>query len=282
MILAKPLNLALALMCAGLLAGCDRGKQTPTQALVRVNDSEITVHQVENALRVAKARNPTPETRKRLLEQMVDREVAVQEAMRLKLDQRPEVMLRLEELKRDVLASTWGEMITAQVNSPGEDELLRYHDAHPELFSGRRIYRLQELTWPLIDSRVAEIWRRDKDRPGNAVVAALNAAQIPAREQASQRAAENLPIEVAAKLRLSTGMDYVLFETPNALLAFRAISFQPAPIGYEAARPRIQTYLSNNRGKEAVAAAVGALRKSARIDYLGAGGAAPAAHPLPR
>ncbi len=259
----------MLLFGAAVLGGCGKSRDPDSQTLVRVNGTEITVHQVENALRVAKAQNPTPDTRKRLLEQMIDRELAVQEATRLKLEQRPEVMLRLDELKRDVLASTWGETVSGPVQAPSEDDLLRYHADHPELFAGRRVYQLQELTWPMADSRVAEIWQRDKGRPGNDVVAALRAAGAPGREQAAQRATENLPMEVAAKLLKVTGSEYVLFETPQALLAYRAVSFQPAPVSYETARPRILTYLTNARGKEAVAAAVAGLRKTAKIEYVG-------------
>ena len=266
-----PLTLALA--CATFLNGCDKDKHASSQVLVRVNESEITVHQVESALRAAKVSNPTQEARDRLLEQMIDRELAVQEALRLELDQRPEMVLRVEELKRDALASTWGESISAQVKPPAEDDLQRYYQQHPELFSGRRVYRLQELTWPKQDGRVAEIWQQDKNRPGNDVVAALRSARLPMREQATQRATENLPMAVAAKLYHATGNDHVLFETPIALIAYRAVSFESAPITYETARPRIQKYLENTQSKEAVAATLAQLRKSARIDYLGAGAA---------
>ncbi len=279
MTLAKPLCLALVLACAGQLTGCDKSKKASSQSLVRVNDTEITVHQVENALRVAKAQNPTPDTRKRLLEQMIDRELALQEATRLKLDQRPEVVLRIDELKRDVLASTWGDTISGQVQPASEDDLLRYHAAHPELFAGRRVYQLQELTWPMADGRVADIWRRDRNRPGNEVVASLRAANAPMREQSVQRAAENLPMDVAAKLFKASGPDYVLFETPQALLAYRALSYQAAPVGYEAARPRILTYLTNTRGKEAIATAVANLRKAAKIEYVDTGTASQPAKP---
>ena len=263
----KHLARFLLLISAASLAACGKSSAPDAQTLVRVNGTEITVHQVENALRVAKAQNPTPETRRQLLEQMIDRELAMQQAMELKIDQRPEVMLRLEELKRDVLASSWGETVSSQIQAPAEDDLLRYHNSHPELFAERRVYQLQELSWPLVDSRVAEIWQRAKTRPGNDVVAALRVANSPVREQIAQRAAENLPMEVAAKLHRSPGSDYVLFETPRALLAYRVQASQSAPISYEAARPRIQNFLANARGKEAIAAAIAQLRKSARIEY---------------
>lgn len=262
-----PLRPPALLFFALALAGCGQSKDPGVQTLARVNGTEITVHQVENALRVAKAQSPTPETRKQLLEQMIDRELATQQARQLKIDQRPEVMLRLDELERDVLASTWGESITSRIQAPSEDDLLSYHKSHPELFAERRIYQLQELSWPSIDSRVADIWQRDKSRPGNDVVVALRAANAPVREQTSQRASENLPMEVAAKLHKHPGQDYVLFETPRALLAYRVLASQPAPISYETARPRILTFLTNARGKDAVAAAIAQLRKSATIEY---------------
>lgn len=262
------------LFLALALVGCDQSEAPGAQTLATVNGTEITVHQVENALRVAKAQNPTPETRKQLLEQMIDRELATQQARQMKIDRRPEVMLRLDELERDVLASTWGESITSQIQAPSEDELLSYHKAHPELFAERRIYQLQELSWPIIDSRVADIWQRDKARPSNDVVAALRAANAAMREQTTQRAAENLPMEVVAKLHKHPGPDYVLFETPRALLAYRVLAAQSAPISYEAARPRILTFLTNARGKDAVTAAVAQLRKSATIEYAQAAQAA--------
>lgn len=270
---------ALAVAAAlglALLAGCGKTEAPASQALGRVNGSEITVHQLENALRLERLPVDTPTSRQRVLERMIDRELAVQRALELKLDQRPEVMLRLDEMRRDVLANVWSETVSAGAPAAGEDAVLAYHRDHPELFAQRRIYELREWVWPADAPQVVAVRSRFKNQTGanlntDAIVAALTAAGAPVTQQSTQRAAEQIPVQALTRLHKAAPGEMVLFETPKALLGFQVASSRPAPVSYDIARPRIKEYLALTRGKAAVEAAVAELRAKARIEYLGPG-----------
>ena len=98
---------ALLVSLLALLAGClpqEHGSQ-PTQVMARVGNSEISVLQFNHALSRLGIAQPSSAVRLEVAQKLVDRELAVQQALAGKLDRQPEVMLQLEEARRDVLAS---------------------------------------------------------------------------------------------------------------------------------------------------------------------------------
>ena len=116
----------LVMSGAVLLAACqpdiDEG-----QVLARVNGNEISVHQFNFALSQA----PQPRSqadRSALLDKLIDRQLVVQRALENRLDRRPDVMMRLEEARRDILAAAQATEIVlqAQLGLPSDVGLQRF------------------------------------------------------------------------------------------------------------------------------------------------------------
>ena len=139
------------------IAGCgnkDAEKPKPaTQIAAKVNSGEISVHQLNYVLTRtpgagAVSAEMAPKIRREVLDRLVDQELAVEKAIEKKLDRSPEVLLALENARREILARAYVEQITAGAPKPTIEEAKKYYAENPPLFAERRIYNIQEIVLP--------------------------------------------------------------------------------------------------------------------------------------
>ena len=144
------LFLSLALGLAG--CGSKETEKPASQVAAKVNSGEISVHQLNYILSRTGANTGTPEAapkiRREVLDRLVDQELAVEQAVEKKLDRSPEVLMAIENSRREILARAYIEQITAATPKPTADEAKTYYAEHPQLFAERRIYNIQEIVLP--------------------------------------------------------------------------------------------------------------------------------------
>jgi EpsD family peptidyl-prolyl cis-trans isomerase len=275
---AMPVSMSvrrLGVSCSllALLAACSPHVAPVSQVAIRVNGDEVSVHQVELVLQARTAALPagaasaaTPS----LLTSLVDQELAAQAARQHGLDRDPQTIQRLEAARRQVLAQAFQERVGARAIEPSSTEIDRYYDAHPELFSRRQLYQLQETTVRVKPARFDELKQ------------AVEAAASPASVQehllkqglrASARqlsvSAEDLPLNVVSRLaQMKDGESLVLPRDGGARVLTR-IGAQAAPLDPEVARRLIAQFLINERQRELVGESMKSLRHDAKVEYLG-------------
>lgn len=269
-----PIGRGLALAAAGLLVltacGPLSGGDMPTQVVARVGGSEISMLQFNHALKSAGVPKPGEAVRKEVASKLVDRELAVQKALEKKLDRQPEVLLQLEEARRDVLARAYAEQIAAAAERPGENEAARFFARHPELFAERKIYRLREAALPGDLKELPEVRSRlAQKQPLEQVLGWLREQKVAFNEQVVVRAAEQLPIESLPMLNAASEGQTVLFVSPRGVIAYKVLAAQPARVSWEAARPIVRDYLAKQSGKHAVEAEMQHLRGATQIAWQG-------------
>ena len=241
-----------------------------TQVIARVDDAEISMWQYNHALQRAGVTLPSPAVKKELAAKLVDRELALQAALAAKIDRQPEVMLQLDEARRDVLARAWAEQTARDASRPDDNTAARYFKEHPELFSERRIYRLREAALPADLKQLDEVKSRLlAGMSMDQVTTWLRSQQVSFNEQRVIRAAEQLPIEALPRLQAASEGQAVFFETPRGVLLYQVLGVESAPVSWENARPIILDYLRRQAGKHVVQSESDRLRKAARISYLG-------------
>ena len=252
------------------LAGCNKASVEPSQVIARVNADEISVHQLNFALGQASKATISNSERDALVEKMIDRQLLQQQTLQQKLDRRPEVMVRLEEARLDILAAAYAEEVSGKLAAPDEGMAAKYFAEHPALFAGRKVYRLREISIPEDSpenvSSIAEAEARFNRKAALADVIAWLQRQ-PGRffEQLTMRPAEDLPIEVADGLaRLQRGDTFVL-RLPRSLVIYEIQSFEAAPLTWKTAAPSIKIYLKNRQAAVSVREELDRLRSSAKI-----------------
>lgn len=258
-----------------LLAGCGAGGNKATsQVAVKVNDGEITAHQVELLSQrelVSRPADAASAVTRKVLDNLVEQELAAQAARKANLDNTPQVVQLMEIAKREVLARAWQDQATAQVTGPSSDEVDRYYDDHPALFAQRKIYSLTETVVEVDDaSKVAALKVRIEASDG---MARLNEAIVVDGVRSTSRnlraSAEELPLAMLDKVASLREGQSLAVPREGGLRVLTVAGAQAAKVDRLVAKPMIESYLINERKVALIREQMTALRKSATIDYKG-------------
>lgn len=288
----KPLW-AIAFLALTLTAcGNKEDKKVATQVAVKVGSEEISVHQINQVLSRTNAANTTPQAvqtlRREVLEKLIDQQLAVSQAEESKLNRSPEVVALIEVARREVLARAYIQQVTGALPKPTAEENKKYFADHPALFAERRVFNLQEVQLPAsAGAAVAEQVRAllAAGKPMEEVATLLKSRDIKFGGGAATRAAEQIPLELLTKVHALKDGQSVVIENPQGFNVIRVAGSQSAPVPEASALPRIEQFLANQRGAEAVSQSIKQLRAKTTITYMGdfAQGAGPvgAAAPAP-
>lgn len=263
---------ALALVLLVTACGGDDKKKPASQVAAKVNKEEISVHQINAVLSRAGNLSPdqTAKASREVLEKLIDQELLVQKAIDKKLDRDPNIMQAVEAGRRQILSQAYLEQLTSSAGKPAAEEVKAYFDAHPELFSERRVYRFQETAvavgqdqLPAVQEQVA------KSKSMIDLFAWLKSSNIKFASNAATKAAEQLPMELLPRLHQMKDGQVSLFPTPSGLLIVQLVASQIAPLDLAAATPLIEQFITNKRRSEMAAKEVSQIRAAAKIEYQG-------------
>jgi EpsD family peptidyl-prolyl cis-trans isomerase len=269
--------LALATLAVAGLSACgkkDEASGAATQVAAKVDAEEISVHQINQVLSRTNTNGASPQDVQRLsrdvLEKLIDQQLLVAQATEAKLNRSPDVVAQIESAKREILARAYVQQVTSSLAKPTADEVKKYFAEHPALFAERRIFNVQEIIVPATPG-LLDVLRgfAAAGKPVEEVAAFLKGKDIKFNGGAASRPAEQVPLELLGKLQPLKDGQCIVLEAPRAFTYVRLAGSQSAPIGAEAAAPRIEQFLTNQRATEAVAASVKQLRTSAKISYQG-------------
>lgn len=272
------------LVALALLAGCGKGKATDeTQIAARVNKDEISVHQVQYALqrqpRLAAAQPQT--AARRVLDSLVEQELAAQAARSDGLETDPAVVQAMEAAKREVLARAFQDRIADKAVTASTNEVERYYDSRPALFNERRLYTLQEFAMDASDDDVPRIQAALKGaKSADEIGDALSKAGMRYRSRQLAQAAEDLSMGVLESVAKLTVGQSVVTQQPGSARVYMLLYAQAAPMNLNMAKGAIEAYLLGERKRELVANEMKALRDRAQIVYQGSfaqAGSAPSA-----
>ena len=267
-IIALTLGLALFAGC-GQRGGDD--KKAATQVAAKVNSTEITISQINSAL--ARTPNIPPEAAERakreILEKLIDAEIAKEEAVAKKLDRSPNVLQLLEAAKTEILARAYVEQVVAAQPKPTPDEVKKYFGDHPELFSQRRIFNIEEVTVQAQEGLAAKLREQAaKSRTLQEVAAWLKSQNIQFAANSGVRAAEQLPLAYLPQIQAMKDGEMRVFETGN-IQVLRVAASKAAPVTEAQASPRIMQFLFSQRSSEAVVKDMKLLKEKAKVEYVG-------------
>lgn len=258
-----------------VMAGCskhDEASKGGSQVVAKVNGSEITVHQLNFALsKLGKLdQSQVKAASEKVLQQMVDMELLKQKSVDEKLDRDPNVLQVLEASKQQVLAQAYMQKVASKQATPSADEIQKFYDTHPELFSERNVYVIQEFAVQDGTQHVSEI------------EAGINAAKTPEdiakwlqdnkyvfNVNASRKAAEQLPLELLKQLNALKAGDTLVVKSPQALVLLYLAKVDRQPVNFDNAKPVIQQFLVNSGQQTLIKNEVASLRKEAKVEFYG-------------
>jgi EpsD family peptidyl-prolyl cis-trans isomerase len=266
--------LAIALSVSVTGCGNKDDKKAATQVAAKVGSEEISVHQINQVLSRANTAGATPQAAqamsREVLEKLIDQQLAVDQATEDKLHRSPEVVAQIEAARRDILARAYMQKLAGALPKPSAEDIKKYFAEHPQLFSERRVFNIQEIVVPTAPGLADQL--RAYAAAGKPIVEVANwlkSKEIKFDGGSATRAAEQIPLERLAQIHALRDGQSVVMETPQAITLLRVASSQSSPLAEAAALPRIEQFLTNQRASEAVAANIKQLRAAAKITYMG-------------
>lgn len=287
-------KLYLPLLVVALMAGCGDKKDgtaeesKPTQVAAKVNGTELTVSQVNYALqRIPNLdKDQSKAASLQVIRNLVDQEVLAQKAQSEKLDRDPVVVQALDAARRQIMAEIYMTRKLGTPADPTDAEVSDYFNKHPELFTKRKIYRLQELAIKAPKEKQEAIRKQLADSKTLGDFAAwLKDEKYPVQASQGVKPAEQLPQAILPRLAEMPDGQAMVVNTPEGLLVILLADSQVQPVTLEQAKPAIARLLQNEERQKAAKAELDKVKAEAKIEYVGefadAGKEAPAADAAP-
>lgn len=117
---------------------CDKAQPLKGKELARVNDRVITLEEFEQEMeqlpQSAKLQMISEEGRKKFLHDLINQELLLQEAHKKGLDEKKEILAKLEILKKGLIINALGEELCAGKDEVSDDEVEAYYQENKKEF----------------------------------------------------------------------------------------------------------------------------------------------------
>ena len=263
----------VAVAAAVMLVGCGEKKdKAASQTAAKVNKDEVTVHQINFVLQQQRNLRPeqTDAASKQILERLIEQQLALQKADEQKIDRDPRVVQQMEVARREIVARAYLDKVGEAAPKPTADEIKKYYDEKPALFSERRVYSIQEISIEAKPEQVPEL--REKlaaAKNVNDFVEYLKASGLRFAGNQAVRAAEQLPFNTLDAMSKMKDGQAIVVPATNGMQVVVLAGSRSQPVTEEQARPAIEQFLLNERKRKLVEDDIKALRAAAKIEYVG-------------
>jgi EpsD family peptidyl-prolyl cis-trans isomerase len=272
---ANTVAVLAAVALAAALGACGGGSSKPaSQVAVKVNKDEVTVLQLNEQLARVPPGVPPEQleaAKRRILDNLVDEQLLVQQSIERKLDRDPEVLGALEAARLNILAQAYVQRVLAPQAKPTEEEIKQYYADNPDLFGERKVYRLQELTVEAASEQARGIAAAtEKAKSLKQVADYLQDKKLMFASGSGVRTAEQLPLGVLPRIaRLKAGGLLAFESSPNRVSVIEVLASERQPVDEKRAAPVIEQYLANRKREQLAAAEIKRLHDAAKIEYVG-------------
>lgn len=268
--LVGTIAMTFVVMC--LVTSCSNKKsdEKASQSIVRVNGDEITVLQLNNELQQANVQvAQQADAEKQITQKLVDRQMLVQEALKVKLDRNPRVMQAIENAKMQVLAQAYLENKVSSIAKPTKAEIENYRVKHAEIFADRKVYVLEELIFKIEAGYADELNAlSDSAKTLEDVTQWLDERLIKFDRTQATHASESLPQQLLAKFNKMVEGDIIFINANGRTAVGRLIDVTSAPITKEDAKPIIERILIGQKHQQTAESEIARLRRASKIEYI--------------
>lgn len=267
-------KLGLVALTALALTACDNNvdKKPSTQIVAKVNDVEITMHQVNRAVKGAQkvtAEN-VQSIRREALEKLIDQQIIVEKAKKENLDRTPDVIMAIEQAKKDILAKAYIQKLVLNSTKTKSQEIKDYFNENPALFSERRIFNFEDIGFTQDAAIMPELRAQiAQQKPMAEIATWLRDKGVKYSGGTYLRPAEQIPLSILPRMQYAKPGEILLVEMDNAVHLIHVIKYEASPIDLAAATPFIKSYFINTQGKQLITDKLKQFRKEAKVEYVG-------------
>jgi EpsD family peptidyl-prolyl cis-trans isomerase len=259
------------LACSALLlAACSGHKKGVTQSAARVDGTEITTTQINYRLQRERGLRPEQmdEAGRKVLEQLIDEQLVVDRAEKVKMDEQPDAVQAMAAARREVLSRAYVEQAAMTVPAPTEQQMHAYFDDNDALFANRRVYTLQEYLAKVPEDQIPALRALVEGGKSPADIEAwFKARSVPFKAQQSTHPAEQIPLNSLKMLAATADGHGLVASGGNQVHVTYVTSSVVAPVTYDKAKPAIAQFLSVGARRKVTEANLAALKTSGKIEY---------------
>ncbi|MDF1690452.1 MAG: EpsD family peptidyl-prolyl cis-trans isomerase [Cycloclasticus sp.] len=273
----KPRNIYLSLVMVAflLMVGCgtETNSTSKTQVAAKVNNEEITVHQLNQVLMSMGNRANHLDQDKvmtSVLDNLINQSILVQEAKKAKLDRDPVVMQAIEAAKRKVLTDAYLQRSATQPPTVSDNQISAYYSSNPELFADRKLFRYQQLTLSSEGNDQALLVEKVKQiETMSEYTDWLSEQGVDYKVILNAKTSESIPAALLKPLSVLKKGDVGFLKMTDGLLVIELIDIVEQPVSLEFASQAIENHLTTQLQKEQLQQKIAALRSQAIIKYMG-------------
>ena len=251
---------------------------TDSQVIARVNDQEITVHEMNAEFQQLETSSDAASSglMDEVVQRLIDRKLFARQARKQGLDRTPDTMLAMELAREQALAQAYVDQLGNQVDDATDEEVGASYNANPAVFANRRYYQVRQMVIHLesadADVSMAQL---DAEIAGVATVFDLidwlEAKRISYLLTYLDEPAEYFAPRILNVLAQMQPGQVTKIEVDKVAIVFALLGTRPAGLDLKTAAPKISATLRETRRAEFVESQLENLRRNAAIVYFGAG-----------
>lgn len=258
------------------LNGCseENKSHSSSQVAAKVNDDEITVHQVNQLMR--KVNTPVEEgvsqqeMANKILDKLIDQEILLQEAKKMNLDRDIEVLSLIEEAKRKILVDAYLNRMLQGEKSVSDEDIKRYFEANTKYFTNRKVFSYTQVLIPATADEQNALAEKVKEfNDVDAFTKFLDEQGKPYKMTFESKGSENLSAPLLEPMYAIKPGDIGFLKLSDGLLMIKLTQVNDQPVTYEEAQLAIKRFLAGQQQKQASEKMVEKLRENAKIEYVG-------------
>lgn len=270
-IMMKPM---LTICLVSILTACQSktADNANSQVVAKVNDDEITIHLLNSELkRVNASQSVTQDIQKKILGSLIDRQLLVQEAVKLNLDRTPEVVQLLDSAKAQIYAQAYLTSKLSTLTAPSQEEIQQFMAEHPAVFRDRKLFSTTDVIFSNDGSKVNYDALQTQVSNNEALKLWLNQHEIKFETAEEQLPTEALPpraLSVASNIKLG---DLLFMHDENRIVVREVTRVMAYPMPPEQAVAMASKALSTRKQQQWLLSEIQRLKKMAKIEVQNSG-----------
>jgi len=261
-------QVACIIVVALILGGCNKSQNVEdAQVLARVNGNDITIQQLHAELPNASL-TLDKQVGQQILSRLIERQLLMQEAVKLNLDRTPEVMQALETSKAQIYAQAYISQKTAKLNHVSDKEIADFIKQHPERFEHRKLFKTVDVTFTNAHE-LLDIKRMEHEITSlEALEAELGSKSVVYEISRSQFLTDRLPVTILSRISQLKKGDLLFVHNDNSVIVKAIQSVDEMPMSSETAKLIATKLIGQQRKQDFIKGEVARLQGLSTIDVF--------------
>jgi len=247
---------------------CSCGHKAEGQTVAVVNGEEITASELNAALQNVNLPSGVSkdDARSRVLQELVERRLIVQQAQKDGIDKSPEYITEKRRLDDNLLVSLLLQRQLKTRELPGSDEIGKFEASNPQMFANREIWALQQLQYTTPkDPNVLKQIQDAHSLEDLAKVLTSNGVQFTRSEKKIDTAA--FPVDTYRQIQSAPAGEPFIVSAGGRSAASAVAGRQPAALSADDARAYALKTMQQQVAQKLLQTRLDEAKKTAKIEY---------------